>query len=206
MVCEYLSEVCGRQRVALPYLFWFREKLTTSCNTFNITRLWQPPTVSLKKVLMPDLWSEDSIWGEDSQNHGMISARLTHFSDFLRLWPCGSEVCIRQGRSGLFIWSNMGEERLNNLAILSIERKTLDKLDLDQLIMDFARMKVRRVSLVKWTQNFISSRNLLSFQITCWDEGLAEGRRIRDRTERHLGTVRTCQMRQGWGKWFSQLE
>jgi hypothetical protein len=41
----------------------------------------------------------------------------------------------------------MGQERLSALAILSIERETLEKIDLDMIVDQFASAKARKIGL-----------------------------------------------------------
>jgi hypothetical protein len=41
----------------------------------------------------------------------------------------------------------MSQERLSNLAVLSIEREVTDKINFDVIINDFASVKARRVHL-----------------------------------------------------------
>ncbi|CAO2822853.1 unnamed protein product [Amaranthus hypochondriacus] len=43
-----------------------------------------------------------------------------------------------------YLRSSMSQERLNNLAILSIEKELLEKIDVDTLVNDFATRKARR--------------------------------------------------------------
>ena len=47
-----------------------------------------------------------------------------------------------------YIRSTMTEDRLNALAIISIENEIAKKLDFDKLIDDFASIKARRVKLL----------------------------------------------------------
>ena len=42
----------------------------------------------------------------------------------------------------------MSQEQLNNLAILSIEKEHLEKIDVDTLINDFASPKARRTHIL----------------------------------------------------------
>ena len=44
-----------------------------------------------------------------------------------------------------YLRSSMGQERLTNLAILSIEHEMTDSLDFEDIISDFANAKCRRV-------------------------------------------------------------
>jgi len=46
-----------------------------------------------------------------------------------------------------FLRSTMSEDRLNNLAILSIERKTASEIDFDNIINKFSSMKARKHTL-----------------------------------------------------------
>ena len=41
----------------------------------------------------------------------------------------------------------MGQDRLSDLAILSVERETLEKIDFDDVIDQFATVKSRRINL-----------------------------------------------------------
>jgi hypothetical protein len=43
-----------------------------------------------------------------------------------------------------YLWSTITQERLNNLAILYIEKKLLDEIDLDDISDDFISQNVRR--------------------------------------------------------------
>jgi hypothetical protein len=43
-----------------------------------------------------------------------------------------------------YLRSTMSQERLNGLAILCIEKKLLDQVDIDAIITDFASRNVRR--------------------------------------------------------------
>ncbi|KAI4982488.1 hypothetical protein ZWY2020_022980 [Hordeum vulgare] len=43
-----------------------------------------------------------------------------------------------------YLRSTMSQERLNGLATLCIEKKMLDKIDIDTIISDFASKNVRR--------------------------------------------------------------
>jgi hypothetical protein len=43
-----------------------------------------------------------------------------------------------------YLWSTITQERLNNLAILYIEKKLLDEIDLDDINDDFISQNVRR--------------------------------------------------------------
>ena len=45
-----------------------------------------------------------------------------------------------------YLRSNMSQERLNGLAMLSIERKLAKKLDFNDIVDDFATTKVRRMA------------------------------------------------------------
>ena len=42
------------------------------------------------------------------------------------------------------MWSTMSQERLNGLAILCIEKKLLDEIDIDTIIIDFVSKNIRR--------------------------------------------------------------
>ena len=42
----------------------------------------------------------------------------------------------------------MGQERLNDLALMSVEREALEKVDFDEIINHFAAVKARKVNLV----------------------------------------------------------
>ena len=44
-----------------------------------------------------------------------------------------------------YLWSTMSQERLNDLAILSIEKKVVERLDYESLINTFASKTARRV-------------------------------------------------------------
>ena len=41
----------------------------------------------------------------------------------------------------------MGQDRLNDLVLLSIERETVDKIDFDEIIDKFAAAKARKINL-----------------------------------------------------------
>jgi hypothetical protein len=43
-----------------------------------------------------------------------------------------------------YLWSTITQERLNGLAILYIEKKLLDEIDLDDISDDFVSQNVRR--------------------------------------------------------------
>jgi hypothetical protein len=43
-----------------------------------------------------------------------------------------------------YLWSIITQERLNGLAILYIEKKLLDEIDLDDISDDFVSQNVRR--------------------------------------------------------------
>lgn len=47
-----------------------------------------------------------------------------------------------------YLRSTMVQERLNNLAIVSIEHEILDSVNTNQLIEDFANKKIRKVQLL----------------------------------------------------------
>ena len=47
----------------------------------------------------------------------------------------------------LYLKSTMGRERLSNLAILSIEKSTLDSIDFDDIIDCFAETRTRKNNL-----------------------------------------------------------
>ena len=46
-----------------------------------------------------------------------------------------------------YLRASMGQERLSALAILSIERETLEKIDLDMIVDQFASAKARKIGL-----------------------------------------------------------
>lgn len=43
----------------------------------------------------------------------------------------------------------MSQERVSNLALVSIEKELLKDLDYEDLVTDFAKMKARRICLLK---------------------------------------------------------
>lgn len=47
-----------------------------------------------------------------------------------------------------YLWASMGQDRLSNLALLSIERETLDKINFDDVIDKFATAKSRKFNLL----------------------------------------------------------
>lgn len=47
-----------------------------------------------------------------------------------------------------YLRSSMGQERLNNLAIISIENEIVTSLDIGDLIHDFAYLKARQVDFI----------------------------------------------------------
>ena len=52
----------------------------------------------------------------------------------------------------------MGQERISDLALLSIENRTAENIDFDDLIDQFASLKTRQVSLwhsIYWRGEFI---------------------------------------------------
>jgi len=46
-----------------------------------------------------------------------------------------------------YLRASMSESRLNNLALLSIEKQTLNRIDNDKIIDDFAASKARKICL-----------------------------------------------------------
>ena len=46
-----------------------------------------------------------------------------------------------------YLRASMSESRLSNLALLSIVKQTLDRIDFDKIIDDFATPKARKIRL-----------------------------------------------------------
>ena len=42
----------------------------------------------------------------------------------------------------------MGQDRLSDLALLSVEKETAEKIDFDDIINKFASMKARKINLL----------------------------------------------------------
>ena len=47
-----------------------------------------------------------------------------------------------------YLRASMGQDRLDNLALLSMERETFEKLNFDDIIDQFATVKARRINLL----------------------------------------------------------
>ena len=71
------------------------------------------------------------------------SVSNVHFSAVTNCTAERSFSCLKRVKS--YLCSSMTEDRLNNLAILSIESETLSTLNTDDLITDFAMKNVRQI-------------------------------------------------------------
>ena len=47
-----------------------------------------------------------------------------------------------------YLRASMGQDRLADLALLSVEKETAEKIDFDDIINKFASMKARKINLV----------------------------------------------------------
>lgn len=47
-----------------------------------------------------------------------------------------------------YLRASMGQDRLSDLALLSVEKETAEKIDFDDIINKFASMKARKINLV----------------------------------------------------------
>ena len=69
---------------------------------------------------------------------------ISHFVNYTGYSCFSGKEFLQVKVNKTYLWTTMSQERLSGLAMISIEKEYLDKLNYDNLIEEFASKNVRR--------------------------------------------------------------
>jgi hypothetical protein len=105
---------------------------------------------NLKQNAAPELWMYHVAMMDNVALSNSIPNVVTMLSIYLSLMMtnCSGERSFSVlKRVKNYLRASMGQQRMSNLALLSIESELLELLDIDDIISDFAKLKSRKVAM-----------------------------------------------------------